>query len=253
MTTAPPPPLDGLDPGEDEPSAPYRLHELARLSGVPERTIRFYQAEGLLPSPRREGRDARYEDRHREQLELIGELQDRGFSLKSIRHLLERMPADRSVAEWLGIHDLLSQPWSDERPRLLSGRDLDALLADRPPGVLGALERGGFLVRQPAADTWLAPIPSLLDLALRLQDAGVDIGLSGEALGVLRRSLVKAADDVARLLLGRSGDGTFQGMGPAELAGALAVMRPFTRQAAASLFAEELERVLRQHLTERQR
>jgi DNA-binding transcriptional MerR regulator len=244
----PVPPENGDAPSE---TAPYALAQLASLSSLSERTIRFYQAEGLLPAPTRQGRDARYDDGHLERLRIIGELQDRGFTLKSIRQLLDRLPADRAVVEWLGIHDLLSEPWSEERPRLLTRHELDEALASRPPGALATLERTGYLARQGATDTWIAPIPSLLDLALRLQDAGVDIDVSGAALTVLRRSLNKAAGEIAKRLLGRAGDGGVQDMSPAQLADALALLRPFLRQAAASLFTDELDRVLRERLPER--
>jgi DNA-binding transcriptional MerR regulator len=241
-------PVDGAERSE---TAPYALADLAHLSSLSERTIRFYQAEGLLPAPQRQGRDARYDDGHLERLRIIGELQDRGFTLKSIRQLLDRLPADRAVVEWLGIHDLLSEPWSEERPRLFARHELDEALAGRPPGALATLERTGYLVRQGAADTWIAPIPSLLDLALRLQDAGVDIDVSGAALSLLRRSLTRAADEIAKLLLGRAGDGGVQDMSQAQLADALTLLRPFLRQGAASLFTDELDRVLRERLPER--
>ena len=53
------------------------------------RTIRYYQSEGVLAAPRRDGRDARYNPGHLERLELIAELQERGLKLEAIKSLLE--------------------------------------------------------------------------------------------------------------------------------------------------------------------
>ena len=81
----------------------YGLAELAARSGVAPRTIRFYQSQGLLPKPRRHGRDARYDDGHEERLRLVAELQDRGLTLGAIRDLVGREGKETlSVADWLG-------------------------------------------------------------------------------------------------------------------------------------------------------
>ena len=66
------------------------LDELAERSGVSARTIRYYQSEGVLAAPRREGREARYNAGHLERLELVAELQERGLKLEAIRSLLDR-------------------------------------------------------------------------------------------------------------------------------------------------------------------
>lgn len=51
------------------------LRELARESGVPPRTIRYYIHQGLLPSPGKRGRGARYDRALLDRLELIKLLQ----------------------------------------------------------------------------------------------------------------------------------------------------------------------------------
>ncbi len=68
----------------------YRVEQLAAAARIPVDTLRFYQARGLLPAPRREGRIALYEDRHLERLTRIRALQQRGFSLSQIQRVLER-------------------------------------------------------------------------------------------------------------------------------------------------------------------
>ena len=68
----------------------YRVEQLAAAARIPVDTLRFYQARGLLPAPRREGRIAVYEDRHLERLTRIRSLQQQGFSLSQIQRVLEQ-------------------------------------------------------------------------------------------------------------------------------------------------------------------
>ena len=74
----------------------YRVEELARAAGVPVDTLRFYQARGLLPAPRRRGRLAIYDEDHLAQLRRIRELRDGGFKLAQIQRLLSEPPAESS-------------------------------------------------------------------------------------------------------------------------------------------------------------
>jgi len=66
----------------------YRVEELAGAAQVRVDTLRFYQARGLLPAPRKRGRVAIYEDAHLERLRRIRQLQREGFSLAQIQRLL---------------------------------------------------------------------------------------------------------------------------------------------------------------------
>ena len=68
----------------------YRVEQLAAAAQIPVDTLRFYQARGLLPAPRREGRIAVYEDLHLERLTRIRSLQQQGFSLSQIQRVLEQ-------------------------------------------------------------------------------------------------------------------------------------------------------------------
>lgn len=66
----------------------WRIDELARRSGLSVDTIRYYQREGLLAPPRRQGRTAAYGARHLQRLEQIRDLQARHLSLAAIKGLL---------------------------------------------------------------------------------------------------------------------------------------------------------------------
>jgi DNA-binding transcriptional MerR regulator len=67
----------------------YRVDDLAARSGVSVDTVRFYQARDLLPAPLREGRIAWYSGEHLERLRKIRDLKDKGFTLSSIKRLLD--------------------------------------------------------------------------------------------------------------------------------------------------------------------
>ena len=68
----------------------YRVEELAASGGVSVDTVRYYQGLGLLPSPRRQGRVALYEERHLRRLSHIRELAGSGFTLRQIGDLVDR-------------------------------------------------------------------------------------------------------------------------------------------------------------------
>ncbi len=73
----------------------YRIDELAARSSVRIDTIRFYQGRGLLPAPRRRGRNAVYDSAHLARLRRIRALLGEGLSLALIRRVLaaEARPA----------------------------------------------------------------------------------------------------------------------------------------------------------------
>ena len=65
-----------------------RVEQLSAQADVSVDTIRYYQSKGLLEPPRREGRIAWYRDEHRERLNRISALQQRGFTLATIARLV---------------------------------------------------------------------------------------------------------------------------------------------------------------------
>lgn len=85
-----------------DPSDSWSIDELAALVGVPTRTVREYRTLGLIGAPRKEGRVGRYDDSHRQRLQLIARLQERGYSLAAIRDLCAASASGRSLADVLG-------------------------------------------------------------------------------------------------------------------------------------------------------
>lgn len=151
------------------------IDELSRRSGVTSRNIRAYQTRGLLPPPRMEGRVGYYDDAHLERLRYVASLQDRGFSLAAIQCLLEAWEEGRGLTEVLGFEEVLTAPWTDEKPERVS---LDRLLEMFPEAVEdpSLLERSlelGLLV--PAGDEFEAPSPRLLRVGAELVTAGIPL------------------------------------------------------------------------------
>ncbi len=67
-----------------------RIDDLAHLSGVPSRTIRFYNTQGLLPAPIMRGRVAYYNQEHILVLGIIRDLKEQqNLPLEVIKQLLE--------------------------------------------------------------------------------------------------------------------------------------------------------------------
>ena len=69
-----------------------KLRELGEQAGVSPRTVRYYIALGLLPSPGRLGPSTRYGRVHLDRLRLIKRLQEERLSLAEIRQRLEGEP-----------------------------------------------------------------------------------------------------------------------------------------------------------------
>ena len=67
------------------PSQRYTAAELAHLSGMSERTVRYYVRERLIDAPGGRGRGAHFDDRHLNQLHRVRLLQTAGLDHDAIR------------------------------------------------------------------------------------------------------------------------------------------------------------------------
>lgn len=113
----------------DRPEAGLTVDELAQAAGVVVSTVRLYQHRGLLPPPTKRGRVGWYDQHHLARLRLIGDLQDRGFSLAAIRELVDGMVEGQSLAGILGLDG--AEALADATPRTMPLSELAAAL----PGV----------------------------------------------------------------------------------------------------------------------
>jgi len=88
-----------------------RIDDLAHLSGVPSRTIRFYNTEGLLPIPIMQGRVAYYNQEHLLVLNLIKEFKEQqNLPLEVIKQLLEIRAHHGDIQMNLALKQRLLRP-----------------------------------------------------------------------------------------------------------------------------------------------
>lgn len=167
----------------------YRIEDLARKSGATVRNIRAYQDRGLLPKPGRRGRINVYDDTHLVRLRQIAGLLDRGYTLASIKELLEAWDSGRGLGGVLGLLTEVEGPWSDETASRLTRDQLDELFggvkdddAVEEAVSLGVLEREG-------EDAFLVPSPGLLAAAAELHADGVPLLAIADHLRELREQV----------------------------------------------------------------
>ncbi len=76
---------------------PKTIGAVARETGLPVRTIRYYEAEGVLPAPRRDASGyRRYEEVDLRRLHLVDKARSLGLGLPTMRLLVEKSGSDCS-------------------------------------------------------------------------------------------------------------------------------------------------------------
>ena len=232
--------VEAVSPMTEPAEASYTIDELAAKTSVPSRTIRFYQAKGLVPAPVVKGRVAYYGDKHVERLELVAQLQDRGLRIDAIRELVRRLDEGAlDVKDWLGLDAQLSKPWGGEQARTMSEDELYALYGRRRAGLLTDLTRHANVERR--GDTFVVASPGLIALAGKLEAAGVDLEVSTKANEVLERHLAKATKELTELFVGHAAAND-----DVELGTQIETLRALAPEAVRMIFARQMERTLRE-------
>ncbi|WP_328904809.1 MerR family transcriptional regulator [Streptomyces sp. NBC_00234] len=175
-------------PSGARPDAEYRIEDLAHASGATVRTIRAYQDRGLLPTPERRGRANVYRSTHLARLRQIADLLDRGYTLASIKELLEAWDAGRGLGGVLGLVAEVHGPWTDEEAGRITRAELDLRFGATPDDA--AVDEAvalGVLERVPGKDDeFLVPSPQELSVAAELYAAGVPLTAISAHLRELR-------------------------------------------------------------------
>ena len=65
-----------------------KIGEVARKAGIPASTLRYYESEGLIPKPAREGGQRAYDPSILDHLAVIDVAKAAGFTVAEIYHLL---------------------------------------------------------------------------------------------------------------------------------------------------------------------
>lgn len=73
----------------------YTIGELAKAAGTTPRTVRYYQAEGLLPEAGMRGRYTVYDQTHLDRLRVIQQLKRAYLPLAAIRAQIERLTPEQ--------------------------------------------------------------------------------------------------------------------------------------------------------------
>jgi DNA-binding transcriptional MerR regulator len=142
----------------------HTINELSALSGLPVRTIRYYLAQGLIPSAGMEGPATRYPDATLARLRLIAKLRDAHLPLAEIRKRLAPL-SDADVEQLAGTPAAPEPEGSalDYVRSLLGGERLEALaLPAAPPLPAPALLSRNVLARDiavPAAPPGPVVVP----------------------------------------------------------------------------------------------
>ncbi len=186
----------------------HSLIDLAQLAGVTPRTIRYYIAQGLLPSPGQVGPGARYGEAHLGRLLLIRRLQREHQPLAAIRARLAGL-GDDDVARLMGdvgtvstppstalqyVQDLLrGTPGRNVMPASLAAMTT-SIAAAAAPGRAGAAASGASPT-VPAATTSAAAVPA--QGAAPQPGAAPPRALAGPASGTLGAVADAIGPDIA--------------------------------------------------------
>ncbi|MFE0760542.1 MerR family transcriptional regulator [Streptomyces smyrnaeus] len=166
----------------------YRIEDLAHRSGATVRTIRAYQDKGLLPKPERRGRANVYDDSHLARLRQIADLLERGYTLASIKELLQAWDEGRGLGGVLGLVAEVDGPWTDEESGRITRAELDELFGgEHDEAAVSEAVALGVLEPLPGREgEFRVPSPQELSVAAELHKAGVPLLAITEQLRELR-------------------------------------------------------------------
>ena len=221
----------------------FTIAQLAERTGVPPRTIRYYQSTGLLTKPTRIGKEAYYNDGHVERLQLIADMRSRRMKLSAMSAVLESdAHARNSAADWLGLDALRVAPWTETQDRSYDDAALTELLGDRRTEILDDLVAAGYLHFE--AGQWHVKDFPLFKAALVLYDAGLSVSVSADLRKKLRTSLAALADELVGKVAGEAGAG-YAGEGSAsDLRRNLERFRAAAWEAAGHVLVQEIGRAV---------
>jgi DNA-binding transcriptional MerR regulator len=154
------------------PEGEHTVDEVARLTGTSVRTIRWYQSEGLLPSPRRSGRVALYDDDHVARLESIRDLQAHGLTLTAIRRLLDRAPGNAATTALAFVRAAVGQTVESDA-EIISAADGAKRLDIDPDRIDAELVESLGMARVLDDGRWQIIAPAAFEAAAELAQVGV--------------------------------------------------------------------------------
>ena len=102
-----------------------KIRDLVQRTRVSKETVHYYIREGLLPKPRKRGRNiAEYDDSYVERIRLIKELQDRYFlPLAVIKNILKNQEKSSEGQSFLNLRREYFRPVDQFLPSEISGEE----------------------------------------------------------------------------------------------------------------------------------
>ncbi len=227
-----------------------RIDELAARTATSTRNIRAYQTAGLLPPPELEGRTGWYGREHVQRLEMIGELQERGFSLAAIRHTLDAWAAGGTLGHLVGLRQILRAPMEPEQPGRISSEELYSRFPEArdDAALVGRAVALGLVARRGDGNDFDVPSPLLVEAGAELVGLGIPLAEVLDAVDDVRSLLGAVADRfvalVAPTISGRllGEDATEEGA--VEALAAVQRLRPIALEVVRPFLAAELERAI---------
>jgi DNA-binding transcriptional MerR regulator len=221
--------------------ATFSLARLAELSGVPTRTIRYYQSIGLLPKPEHAGKHAVYTAEHVARLEDISRMRAQGLQLDAIREVFASDAYNPDTnTDWRALFNPRGR---DGRNQILDDEQLSSLLGDRRDEILDDLISAGYL-RSVGDGRWELPSLPALNGALVLYDIGADVAVSASIYKLIQSRISSLADEVVDTVTSAAGDGYAGEATRTALAPFLDRFRAAAWENAGQAFADELERAI---------
>ena len=227
------------------PQGEYTVDEVAHITGTTVRTIRWYQSEGLLPSPRRSGRVAVYDIDHVSRLESIRDLQAHGLTLTAIRRLLDRAPGSAATTALAFVKAAVAQT-AEPGAEVITADEGAARLAIGDTAVDAELVESLGLAQVLDDGRWKIIAPAAFEASAELAKAGVPLERRVEIGRVLQQHTDAMARAIVELFVEHLWRPSSLDVGDPEawkaLTDAVERLRPLAATSVASLFGAALAR-----------
>ncbi len=186
-------------PTSQETNKEYTVEELAIAANTSVRNIRAYQDRGVLPSPTLRGRKGIYFSHHLSRLRLIANLLERGYTLTSIRELLNAVENGIGINEILGMETAINSPWGREEPTTMAMSELIAMFGTKltPKAIKKASDMGLF---QQAGSKMRVESLNTLEVAAKLCATGIPLEELLEISADMRGHIQRVADAFVKLV-----------------------------------------------------
>ena len=84
------------------------VSEVAHASGASSSAVRFYEAQGLITARRTSGNQRRFGPDAACRVKVARVAQRIGLSVSEIAHILEELPPEPTLDDWLALHTRLT-------------------------------------------------------------------------------------------------------------------------------------------------